>query len=68
MMSFISPVEGAWESALEERTALLKALHDASGHFLDVAMKAQVWGALSLYLNFVNLFQLLLSLFGQREE
>jgi hypothetical protein len=34
----------------------------------DAAMKAQVWGALSLYLNFVNLFQLLLSLFGQREE
>lgn len=32
------------------------------------AMKAQVWGALSLYLNFINLFQLLLSLFGQREE
>lgn len=34
----------------------------------DTAMKAQVWGALSLYLNFINLFQLLLSLFGQREE
>lgn len=34
----------------------------------DVAARAQVWGALSLYLNFVNLFQLLLSLFGQREQ
>lgn len=34
----------------------------------EIAMKAQVWGALSLYLNFINLFQLLLSLFGQREE
>lgn len=34
----------------------------------EAAMKAQVWGALSLYLNFINLFQLLLSLFGQREE
>ena len=34
----------------------------------DGAAKAQVWGALSLYLNFINLFQLLLSLFGQREE
>jgi FtsH-binding integral membrane protein len=32
------------------------------------AGKAQVWGALSLYLNFINLFQLLMSLFGQREE
>jgi FtsH-binding integral membrane protein len=28
---------------------------------------SSVWGALSLYLNFVNLFQLLLSLFGNRE-
>lgn len=34
----------------------------------DATAKAQVWGALSLYLNFVNLFQLLMSLFGQREE
>lgn len=34
----------------------------------DTPAKAQVWGALSLYLNFINLFQLLLSLFGQREE
>lgn len=34
----------------------------------DATAKAQVWGALSLYLNFINLFQLLLSLFGQREE
>ena len=30
--------------------------------------KLAVMGALSLYLNLVNLFQLLLSLFGQREE
>ena len=32
------------------------------------AEKLAVMGALSLYLNLVNLFQLLLSLFGQREE
>ena len=32
------------------------------------ADKLSVIGALSLYLNLVNLFQLLLSLFGQREE
>jgi FtsH-binding integral membrane protein len=30
--------------------------------------KLQVMGALSLYLNFVNLFQMLLSLTGQRED
>ncbi|KLK89565.1 membrane protein, partial [Microvirga vignae] len=35
--------------------------HEANG-------KMAVFGALSLYLNFVNLFQLLLSLTGQREE
>jgi uncharacterized protein len=28
---------------------------------------SSVWGALSLYLNFVNMFQMLLSLFGNRE-
>ena len=34
----------------------------------DVAEKAAIMGALSLYLNFINLFTLLLNLFGQREE
>ncbi|MDB5703693.1 MAG: inhibitor (BI)/YccA family protein [Sphingomonas bacterium] len=34
----------------------------------EAAAKLQVMGALSLYLNFVNLFQLLLGLFGEREE
>lgn len=37
--------------------------HDAETH-----QKLAVMGALSLYLNFINLFQLLLSLTGQREE
>ena len=32
------------------------------------AEKLGIMGALSLYLNFVNLFQLLLTIFGQREE
>ena len=32
------------------------------------ADKLAVMGALSLYLNFINLFQLLLNLFGQRDE
>lgn len=36
-----------------------------AGH--EVAAKMQVMGALSLYLNFVNLFQMLLSLTGERE-
>lgn len=34
----------------------------------DAALTSKVFGALSLYLNFLNLFQLLLSLLGQRDE
>jgi len=34
----------------------------------EAAAKASVFGALSLYLNFINMFQLLLSLFGQRQQ
>jgi FtsH-binding integral membrane protein len=34
----------------------------------DAVITSQVFGALSLYLNFINLFQLLLSLLGTREE
>jgi len=34
----------------------------------DVAERAAIMGALSLYLNFVNLFTLLLQLLGQRED
>ena len=34
----------------------------------QAAGKLQIMGALSLYLNFVNLFQMLLNLFGEREN
>ena len=34
----------------------------------DTAERTAILGALSLYLNFVNLFTLLLQLLGQREE
>jgi FtsH-binding integral membrane protein len=40
----------------------------AEGFGHETNSKMAVFGALSLYLNFVNLFQLLLSLTGQREE
>jgi uncharacterized protein len=33
----------------------------------EMAAKASVSGALSLYLNFINMFQMLLSLFGNKE-
>jgi FtsH-binding integral membrane protein len=34
----------------------------------DVLERAAIMGALSLYLDFLNLFTMLLQLFGQREE
>ena len=37
-------------------------------HGIEGNNKLAVMGALSLYLNFINLFQMLLSLLGQREE
>jgi uncharacterized protein len=40
----------------------------AQEHGSESNSKLAVWGALSLYLNFINIFQLLLSLTGQREE
>jgi FtsH-binding integral membrane protein len=40
----------------------------AEGYGHEANNKMAVFGALSLYLNFVNIFQLLLSLTGQREE
>jgi FtsH-binding integral membrane protein len=39
----------------------------AEGHSTDMQSKLAVFGALSLYLNFINLFQLLLGLTGERE-
>lgn len=35
------PVEGSWEKARDERTAFIKALRDASDHFLNVAIRAR---------------------------
>jgi uncharacterized protein len=39
----------------------------AEGHGAEVQSKLAVFGALSLYLNFINIFQLLLGLTGERE-
>ncbi len=45
------------------------AHQDASGIAVQSDLgKLQIMGALSLYLNLINLFQMLLSLFGQRQE
>ena len=39
----------------------------AEAHGSESNSKLAVWSALSLYLNFINIFQLLLGLTGERE-
>jgi uncharacterized protein len=48
-------------------TQRLKEMYLYSDMDQESALKLSINGALSLYLNFVNMFQMLLSLFGQRE-
>lgn len=48
-------------------TQSIKIQYDAH-HDHETGQKLAVMGALSLYLNFINIFQLLLSLTGQQEE
>lgn len=49
-------------------TQRLKEEYDVVGHDQTMAGKASIMGALSLYLNFINMFQFLLSLMGQRND
>lgn len=49
-------------------TQRLKEMYLYSGLDAEGAAKLSVNGALSLYLDFVNMFQLLLSLFGSKQE
>jgi len=49
-------------------TQRLKDEYVASAMTGELAEKSAILGALSLYLNFINLFMLLLQLFGNREE
>ncbi|MCU4182618.1 Bax inhibitor-1/YccA family protein [Bosea sp. BH3] len=49
-------------------TQRLKEMYLYSDLDAESAAKLSVNGALSLYLNFVNMFQMLLSLFGNRQE
>ncbi len=48
-------------------TQRIKEVYD-EGHGSEALTKLAVLGALSLYLSFINLFQMLLMLLGQREE
>ena len=47
-------------------TQRIKESYD-EGHGAEVLQKTAVMGALSLYLDFINLFLMLLRLFGNRE-
>lgn len=49
-------------------TQRLKDEYDYVAGNAELAGKASVMGALSLYLNFINMFQMLLALFGQRNS
>jgi FtsH-binding integral membrane protein len=49
-------------------TQRLKEQYDMVAGSGEMAQKASVMGALTLYLNFINMFQMLLSLVGQRND
>jgi uncharacterized protein len=49
-------------------TQRLKEEYIYGNYDTETAAKASIFGALSLYLNFINMFQMLLSLFGQRND
>jgi FtsH-binding integral membrane protein len=70
MLQFVINVAGvlifagmtAWDTQrLKEEYVYVAGDHGATA-------KASIFGALSLYLNFINMFQFLLALLGQREE
>ncbi|EFL89612.1 Bax inhibitor-1/YccA family protein [Ahrensia sp. R2A130] len=48
-------------------TQRLKHMYDSVAHNGEMMAKASIMGALSLYLNFVNMFMFLLSFMGNRE-
>ncbi|MDJ1159763.1 Bax inhibitor-1/YccA family protein [Chelatococcus sp. SYSU_G07232] len=49
-------------------TQRLKEMYIYGGYDGETAAKVSVYGALTLYLDFINMFQFLLSLFGNRNE
>jgi FtsH-binding integral membrane protein len=49
-------------------TQKLKEMYVYGGFAGDAAIKASIYGALQLYLDFINMFQFLLALFGNRNE
>jgi uncharacterized protein len=71
MVQFIVSVVGvlvfAGLTAWDTQRLKNEYIYEYSGAGGDLAEKSAIMGALSLYLNFINLFTLLLNLLGQRE-
>ena len=61
---FRALTDGGFPYLVAELDGLVIGYASAGG---DVAERAAITGALSLYLNFINLFTLLLQLLGQRD-
>lgn len=72
MLQFIVSVVGvlvfAGLTAWDTQRLKNDYIYGAGGMGGDVAQRSAILGALSLYLNFINLFTLLLQLLGQRNE
>jgi FtsH-binding integral membrane protein len=49
-------------------TQKIRDMYFEVAHDTELAGKAAVMGALTLYLDFINIFLSLLNLFGQRDE
>jgi hypothetical protein len=71
MLQFIVSVVGvlvfAGLTAWDTQRLKNDYIYGAGGMGGDVAQRSAIMGALSLYLNFINLFTLLLQLLGQRD-
>ena len=69
MMQFIISVVGVlvFAGLTAYDTQKIKNMYAQVAHNSEMAGKAAIMGATSLYLDFVNLFMMLLSLFGNRE-
>ena len=70
MASFTCPVDGTVLVPVERSGIEIDHCPSCRGVWLDRGEldKMAIMGALSLYLNLINMFQLLLGLMGQREE
>jgi len=66
-MTFIIPVAGVlvFSGLIAHDTQKIKERY-AEAWGTDMAQKMAIFGALSLYINFVNLFQFLMMFMGQR--